>query len=114
MLLIFRPADDWQNADWAELANGCSWLSSTMLCEFRASQKASWMECLVGAVYHVGTQAVHLPHSILNVRGPAGTQAMLLQLAEVWRCLVALRIPMPPSAVRTPPSFSTLPSIEWD
>lgn len=111
---FFRPAPDWVNADWDETLRGCPRISSFLLHEFRASQRATWMECLVGAVYHVGTQAVHLPNNILSVRGPAGPHAMLFQLAELWRCLVALQIPMPPLARRTPPSFSTLPSIEWD
>ena len=110
---FFRP-ELLTNADWDETLRSCPRISSLLLHDFRASQRASWMECLVGAVYHIGTQAVHLPNSILSVRGPAGPHAMLFQLAEVWRCLVALRIPMPPLAVRTPPSFSTLPSIEWD
>ena len=107
---FYRPVADWTNADWAEVASGCSQVSSTMLRDFRAGQKASWMECMVGAVYHVGTNADHLQGSILCVRGLAGPHAMLHQLLEVWRCMVALEIPMPPGANAHPPQFRALPA----
>ena len=104
-----RPADDWENADWDKVARNCRGLSQSLLLNSRASERASWMECLVGAVYHVCTQGHYLQDSRLCVEGAADAFATRQQLIEIWTCLTALGIPMPPEVETNTLPIETLP-----
>ena len=104
---------DWENAEWDEVARGCERICNFMLRDFRASQRASWMECMVGSVYHIGTQAKYLHPTVFGVLGCAGKQAMLQQLDDVWHCLAQLGISMRKDPEDNSLSFTHLPSLEW-
>ena len=103
---FFRPACDWSNADWDEVCRGCEDLCEFLLPDFRATQRASWIECMVGSVYHVSTNGAYLTSSAISVRSTAGKEIMLRQLRVIWDCLRQLTIPMPDAAR---PSFDALP-----
>ena len=102
---------DWENAEWDEVARGCGRTCHFMMRDPRASRRASWIECMVGSVYHIGTQAKYLLPTVFGVLGRAGKQAMLQQLAEVWHRVAQLGISMYKDSDDNSSSFTHLPSL---
>ena len=101
---FFRPAADWSNRRWCEVAR-CMPLSRSTAgfndAWTRASTLASWMESFIGIVYVVGTGGLYLPagNMIYVRRAPAWesatTASFMACLHAVWRGLEHIGVQMP-------------------
>ena len=61
----------------------------------RASERAAWMESLVGSVYHTLTQGQHLPSQAFGVKSKTTAEQFLAVLLAVSARLSAMGVPMP-------------------
>jgi hypothetical protein len=88
-----RPASDWENADWDEVCRHLTRTRAIMLFGARASERCSWMEAMVGCVFHAGTAGQLLKGQRFGVKSRSGNH--LTQLAAVWERMAAIGSPLP-------------------
>ena len=90
-----RPANDWENADWDEVTRYMPAVTAMKLVDMRASERAAWMEALVGSVYHTRTHGRHLVNQTFTVRTGVTLTQFLPRLQAVSARLSAIGIGMP-------------------
>ena len=97
---FYRPATDWTNRRWCEVALHMR-MSTHELKDARHCTYASWMECLVGLIYAVGTNGSKLPAGnrlelVYHGRCQKVAEDDFTNIVKhIWYCLQTIGISLP-------------------
>ena len=100
---MWRPCHDWTSRRWCEVALHMPRSTSKLRNESaRGTTLASWVECLVGLITVIGTEAHFLPEGnrleLVVQNGCQGTtdgRAFMNTVWQIWMDLARIGIPMP-------------------
>ena len=90
-----RPAADWMNWQWDEVARHMPSILPARLADCNATLPASWMEAIVGTVYQLCTGARQLRSKNQSLGIRSKSTSVFGELARNWYAMITLGIPMP-------------------